>query len=207
MPDKYKQALTSKWAYLAYGLLLGVLIIFAIRFVSYQPEETHYHANFAVYIDGKREEFKGPQYYQEVKVCSLHGATPAARTHMHDEENGVVHVHDDAVTWGQFFENLGWNLGPDFIRDRTALHVAEGDNKLNIVLNGDNLTDLSSVSNQVIGDEDRLLLSYGAVDKATLDTQFKTVPADAHEYNHKNDPASCSGAHGTSVSDRLKHLL
>lgn len=207
MPDTYKQALTSKWAYLAYGLLLGVLVVFAIRFVTYHPEETHYHANFAVYIDGKREQFKGPQYYQEVKICSLHGTTPPARTHMHDEENGVVHVHDDAVTWGQFFENLGWNLGPDYIRDRTTLHIADGDTKLNIVLNGDNLTDLSTISNQVIGDKDRLLLSYGAISGDDLDMQFKTVRSDAGEYNLKNDPASCSGAHGNGLADRLKRVL
>lgn len=208
MLENYKTTFRSQWAYLLYGVIVGALIILGIRYVTYSPEETHYHANFAVYINGQREEFKSPQYYEEVKICSLHDTiTPQVRTHMHDEENGVIHVHDDAVTWSDFFNNLGWSLGPDFIRDRTTLHVADADNKLNIVLNGDNLTGLTSLADQVIGNEDRLLISYGVIDKAELAKEYASVPSDAHIYNHKQDPASCSGMDSSTPVNRLKHLF
>lgn len=204
-----KTLLTSKWAYLLYGLLLGALLVLGIRFITYQPEhDTHFHANFAVYIDGEREQFKEPRYYEEVKLCSLHdNMTPQARVHMHNQENGVLHVHHDGVTWGQFFENLGWMVGPDLVRTPEFTYLADDTSKLNIVLNGDNLTGLSTITNQLIGDRDRLLVSFGNVDKAALDTQYKAVPSSAGEYNTKPDPAGCAGNHETTLGDRFRNLF
>ncbi len=205
--DHIRSIVTTKWAFLAYGVLAAAVLLLGIRFITYNPHETHYHANFAVYINGQREEFENPQYYEEVKVCSLHGTTPQARTHMHDEENGVIHIHDDAVTWGDFFNNLGWSIGPDFIRSLDILYVPDGDKQLNIVLNGENLTGLTSIANQVISDKDRMLISYGSEDQSVLDRQFKTVPDTAGEYNQKPDPAACAGGHEASAGERLKHLF
>lgn len=201
--------MTSKSAYLLYGLLLGALLVLGIRFFAYQPEDdTHFHANFAVYINGEREQFKEPRYYEEVKLCSLHdNMTPQARVHMHNQENGVVHIHHDGVTWGQLFENLGWIIGPDFIQTPTRMYTADDMNKLNIVLNDDNLTGLSTITNQLIGDKDRLLVSYGDAGKTVLDTQYKTVPNNAGIYNTKPDPAGCGGSHTITVGERLKHLF
>jgi hypothetical protein len=206
MADNFKSFLTSKWAFLVYGLLLGALVILGIRFATYSPHKVHYHANFAVYINGQQEKFKDPTYYEEVNICNLKGTlTPQARTHMHDEEAGVVHVHDDAVTWGDFFANLGWVLGPDFIRTRTKLYVTDDTNKLNIILNGQNLTDLSSIANQVIQDRDRLLVSYGPDDQITLAAQYKTVPSNAAEVDKRQDPSTCSGGDKVTPGDRLRH--
>jgi hypothetical protein len=200
--------LFSKGAYFIYGLLLSAVLILGIRYATYHEHEAHYHANFAVYINGQQEDFKDPQFYQEVKICSAEGnMTPQMRTHMHNNENGVIHVHDDGVTWGQFFENLGWIVGPDFIRTTDTLYTATDSQKLNIVLNGQNLTGLSSITNQLIDNKDRLLLSYGGDDKAALDKQFATVADNAEEYNNKDDPAGCSGAHTVTPAERLKNLF
>jgi len=200
----------SKWSFLVIGLLVGAVIILGIRFVTYSKPQTHYHANFAVYINGQREEFKGPQYYEEIAACTTNGPIqPAQRAHMHDGINSVIHVHDDGVTWDQFFENIGWYLGPNFIQDdKGNMYVENGDNKLNLVLNGQNLTDLTSLSNVVIKDEDRLLVSFGDINKATLDTEFKSVPSTAHHYDVTPDPASCAGQMGkVTAADRFKHLF
>ena len=199
----------SKWCVLAAGVVLGALVVLTIRFFTYSVQHTHYHANFAVYINGQREEFKGPQYYQEVAACTAHGPIqPAQRAHMHDNINSVIHVHDEGVTWDQFFENLGWNLGPNFIQDNQQhMYVEDGDNKLNLVLNDQNLTDLTSLANVVIKDQDRLLISFGTIDQSTLDTEFKSVPATAHHYDVTKDPASCSGGESVTISDRFKHLF
>src|SRR5690242_12924059 len=45
------------------GFLLGILWLVGMRFLTVTPTETHYHANFAVYINGTREEFKSFAYY------------------------------------------------------------------------------------------------------------------------------------------------
>jgi hypothetical protein len=192
------------------GLLLGALIVLGIRFATYKPVQVHYHANFAVYINGKREEFKGPQYYQEVAVCSstndIH--MPQQRTHMHDNINSVIHVHDHSVTWGQFFENLGWYVGPDFIqKDDGTRYVADDTNKLNVVINGQDYTGLQAITNEVINDRDRLLLSFGNIDQKTLDQEFKSVPSTAKHYDESKDPASCSGSEKVTLKDRLHHLF
>lgn len=192
------------------GLVLASVVILGIRFVTYSVKHTHYHANFAVYINGKREEFKASHYYEEIAACSVNGPIqPAQRAHMHDEINSVLHVHDDGVTWQQFFNNIGWTLGPNFIQDDAHnLYLEDDTNKLNVVLNDQNLTDLTNIANQTIKDEDRLLISFGTIDDKTLDREYKSVPATAHQYDISKDPASC-GAHMDHVTtaDRLQHLF
>src|SRR5436190_1007345 len=84
------------------AVLAGALLVLAIRFINYKPTNTHYHANFAVYINGQREQFNGPTYYEEESMGSCttdKEMIPADRAHMHDNENDVIHVHDKAVTW------------------------------------------------------------------------------------------------------------
>lgn len=195
---------------MAVGALLGALIILAIRFATYHVTATHYHANFAVYLNGQREQFKGPQYYEEVAACTAHGPIqPAQRAHMHDNINSVIHVHDDGVTWQQFFNNIGWTLGPNFIQTDTGTMYTEDDaNKLNIMLNSQNLTDLTSIANQTIKDRDRLLISFGNIDNPTLQQEYKTVPSTAEKYDTSQDPASCAGQMTkVTFSDRLHHLF
>lgn len=203
--------LKNKYFLLTTGLLLGALIVLAIRFVTYaSPNHTHYHANFAVYINGQRETFNDPFYYQEVTACTASGPIrPEQRAHMHDNINSVIHVHDDGVTWGQFFENLNWYVGPDFIQTRSGtMYKADGDNQLHVLLNGQDFTGLAPIADQVIGDDDRLLLSFGNIDDATLQKEYKSVPTTAHHYDVTKDPASCAGAmQKVTFSDRLHHLF
>lgn len=200
----------TRWFLFTAGLLLGALIILVIRFATYSVHTTHYHANFAVYIHAVREEFEGPQYYEEVAACTANGPIqPAQRAHMHDSINSVIHVHDDGVTWQQFFNNIGWTLGPNFIQDdKGNLYLEKGDDKLNIVLNGQNLTDITSIANQTIKDRDRLLVSFGAIDSKHLQAEYASVPSTAKHYDETPDPASCSGQmNKVTVSDRFKHLF
>ena len=206
---KYLSFAKTKWFLFFGGLILGAIVILAVRFVTYQPNLVHYHANFALYINGQREAFKGAQYYQEVNVCSSSGgiAAPQQRAHMHDDISGLVHVEDHVVTWGQFFENLGWYVGPDFIQTAAGnTYQAADQAKLHIILNGQDYTDLTPITNTLIKDKDRLLVSFGDIDQATLNTEFKTVPQTAGSADLTPDPVSCSGSATVTTSDRLRHL-
>src|SRR5450432_3603881 len=84
------------------GIIVGVLALLVVRYFTYNPPRVHYHANFAVYINGQQEQFKDNFYYEsEASACTATGnITPPDRAHMHDHINNVVHVHDHAVTWG-----------------------------------------------------------------------------------------------------------
>lgn len=192
------------------GGVAGVLGMLVVRFVTYMPATVHYHANFAVYLNGKRDEFKSPQYYQSVSICSSESGitTPEQRAHMHDNINSVIHVHDKATTYGQFFENIGWEIGPDFVKtDDGTLYRSSDTEALHIIINGQDYTGLGSISNMVIKDKSRLLVSYGALSQATIDQEYKTVPNTAAHQDASTDPASCSGNEKISWKDRLHHLF
>lgn len=210
MPNKYLGFIKSKW-FIGIGcLVLGAAIVLGIRFFTYKPDDVHYHANFAVYINGERQQFKGQQYYEETEMCAVNtSVTPGTRAHMHDNVNNVVHVEDHAVTWGQFFSNLGWTLGPSFIASPDGVIYNENsDNRLNIILNGQDYTDLGDMSNTVIKDQDKLLVSFGDESNEVLQQEYRTIPSSAHRYDITKDPASCSGGHsGTTMHDRLTHMF
>ena len=191
------------------GLLLGTLIILAIRFISYQPEDAvHYHANFALYINGQREPFSGPSYYEETTGCAEHDdITPGERAHMHGNINDVVHVEDQAVTWGHFFANLGWYVGKDFIQSSQKVFLPDEQNQLSLILNGQDLTGISSITNTVIKNEDRLLVSYGSEKTDELQKRYQSIPSTARKYNQEKDPQGCSGTESANFTDRLKHLF
>ena len=191
------------------GLIIGVAIILGIRFATYSVEEgVHYHANFAIYLNGQREQFKDIFYYIGAESCtgeSEHATNPYARAHMHDSVNDVVHVEDEAVTWGQFFQNIGWIVDPEVIRTPDQIFLADSQNKLTFMLNGEQ-TD--KVINSVIGDKDRLLVDFGLTNNQTLQKEFASIASTAEKYNGMKDSGSCGGAsQETSWKDRLKHMF
>lgn len=195
----------SVWLMGGVGFMLGATLILGIRFFTYQPEGTHYHANFAVYINGQREQFKSPFYYEEVAACDASGQiTPTQRAHMHDMKSDVVHVHDHAVTWGHFFQNIGWTVGKGILQTNDKLYVADDQNTLSFLLNGQHIRD---IANRKIEDKDRLLINFGDQDKDSLQKEFATVPATAATYDQNKDPASCSGSAEPTLEERWEHLF
>ena len=186
------------------SLIVGALMLTAVRFFFDQPLPTHYHANFAVFIDGKREEFKGPGYYEEVQSC-VTLENPRNRTHMHMPDNNVVHVHDKFVTWGNFFENIGWALGPDTLVTTNAVYRTQDGKTLTFLLNGKEVT---SPYNKMVKDEDTLLISYGD-GSADHKQQAEAAkhPTTAHTANVQHDPAACKGAEPLGFKTRLKKAL
>lgn len=190
------------------GLILGVILILGERFVTYHPpKRVHYHANFAVYINGQREQFKDIFYYVDAGgTCNLQQKmTPYERAHLHDNINDVVHVEDEAVTWGQFFQNIGWVIDPKLVRTPDQLLLADSGNKLTFILNGEQ-TD--KVINSVIGDKDRLLVDFGSTDSQTLQQEFESVASTAGIYNGSKDAGSCGGAsEDDSWTNRMRHMF
>lgn len=191
------------------GILIGVLVVLSIRFVTYAaPEETHYHANFAVYIDGEREPFSNPLLYEELSSCevvTVEMMTPGERAHLHDEVNDVVHVEDEAVTWGNFFQNIGWNVNSRYVDNSSKVLVSDDTKKVVFMLNGEEINDPTS---RVIDSKDRLLVSYGTSSKEELQKQYESIDTTAEKYNTTKDPASCGAGHSeNSFEERLKHMF
>jgi len=189
---------------LGIGFLAGVFMLTLTRAVTYSPQYVHYHGNFSLYVNGEREEFDSFTFYEEVQACGVGGADPKARVHMHNQENHLVHVHDEAATWGHFFANLGFGITPNAIETDRGVMTEENGNRLVFYLNGEVV---DSIANRVIESEDVLLIDYGQSSEEEIRQRYASIPRDAGGANTKPDPATCSGSDEPSLLDRLKHAV
>jgi hypothetical protein len=124
---------------------------------------------------------------------------------MHQPDNNVVHVHDKNVTWGHFFESIGWALGSDTLVTTDTVYKTTDQKALTFYLNN---KEVASPFDQVIGNEDVLVVSYGD-GSANLKTQAQEAkkPTPAHTANIQKDPAACRGSEELSFTTRLKNAL
>jgi len=178
--------------------LAGALAFGVLRFaVAPLNHTTHYHANWAIWVDGERVDLSGDRYMEEIGACSAsyEGIRPEERVHMHENNQDVVHVHHDGATWGHLLANLDMTLGDDFLVTADRVRHEAGDGRsLVFVVNG---LAVPSVHNRVIRSGDRLLVSVTSASVAeVLEEEFPRVASDAPEYNATMDPSSCTGGHG-----------
>lgn len=188
------------------GFFLGLIWFSAIRMVLVKNTSLHYHANFAIFVDGQQLKLEGPSFYEEVATCGVDGENdPKRRVHLHNNEAEVVHVHDEAATWGQLLANLRYGLSDSSITLDDIVLVDNTDGKqLTFWLNG-KLVD--RISNQVISSKDVLLISYGSEDEAALAQQFASIPNTAAHVNEVADPGTCSGNQPLTFTERLRRAL
>ncbi len=180
--------------------ILTALLFFGLRFVFVSANSVHYHANFGVFVDGERLPFDKFTFYEEVQSCGGEGS-PKVRVHMHDSVSHVVHVHDDLVTWGHFFSNIGYAHGDTVFKTDESVYVEGDDLSISYVLNGE---EVGATANRVIEDEDRLLISINSEQDVDLNEQFNQIEQDAEEYNKRTDPSACSGADVLTLSERIE---
>lgn len=187
------------------AFLFGAFSAFCVRFVLVQKHDTHYHANFALFVNGERDEFKNFTFYEEIAACSSEQLNdPHTRVHMHDSISHVVHVHDKAATWGAFFANLGYTLGNAVLVTNSGVFVDGQGGELSFRLNGETV---STIANEVIESEDVLLIEYGSDNVAALDAHYNKIVQDADDYNKRTDPSACTGGKTETFGDRFKRTL
>ncbi|MDQ3123845.1 MAG: hypothetical protein M3Q14_04145 [bacterium] len=186
------------------SFLAGVLWLAAVRFLIVRSEETHYHANFAVYINNIRLGFNETSFYEEIAACSVENDNnPKGRVHMHEQVSDVIHIHDKRVTYGNFFHNIGWNAGDEVLETNDEIYQTLDSIKLTYILNGQKT---ERIDNRIIGNADQLLVSYGQANDAELKAQFNSISNSAVEVNNKPDPASCSGLNEAGHDSFLERL-
>lgn len=188
------------------GLLVALIATTAIRYALIKDTAVHYHANFALYINGQEDPFKSFTFYEEIAACDTHELdNPKPKAHMHDQNAHLVHVHAHGMTWGYFFTNLGYTLGDNLIKTDNGVFIAGDDgNQLTFYLNGQKV---DHIAGSVIKSEDVLLINYGKDSDATLKQRYDSIPRDAHKANLTKDPAACSGGAELTTWNRLKQAL
>lgn len=171
---------------------LGLAYYLGGDYKAYQLS-THYHANFWVFIDGKRIDFSDDKYMEDIAACKV-GVQKSAkdRVHLHENNMGTIHVHDDGVTWWHFFSNIGYNFTSQSITDDEGkTWNTDGEKKLLFFING---KEVKNPFNTEIRSEDVLMISYGTSNAPDVLKNFEPIiKKDAKEYNQKNDPSTCSG--------------
>jgi hypothetical protein len=206
MTDRLKFLLNKRLVWAIAGFLVGLISLVAFRLITYKSPNVHYHANFALYINGEKDEFDSFTFYEEVQACVGDAINnPKSRVHMHNFENHAVHVHAAGVTWGHFFANLGYALGNNVVRTDKGVFVdSSNDNQLRFLLNGEYVTD---IANRVIGNEDVLLIDYGRDTNSELNNRFDSIPRDAGSMNEKFDPGGCAGDEELNFWERLERAI
>lgn len=178
--------------------LAGVVALGAVRFAAAPLNRTtHYHANWAVFVNGERLDLAADRFMEEIGACTASYAEilPEQRVHLHENNPDVVHVHHDGATWGALMANLDMALGEDFLFTADGVRYQSGpEASLVFVLNG---LQVPAVHNRVVASGDRLLISVtSAAVREVLEREFPRVADNAAEYNAQMDPSSCSGGHG-----------
>lgn len=190
------------------GLALGILGLGAARFAATPWEdEIHYHANWAVFLDGERLDLSADWYMEDVSACVAGGEVlPTQRVHMHNNDHDVVHVHHEGVTWGHLLTNLGIVLGDDFLVLDDGRRFEEGAGRtLKFVVNG---FPVGEIENRLIESGDRLVVSFGPESVEEVEErQLSRVGDDAEAYNERQDPAGCSGASEPGFGERLRRAF
>lgn len=194
---------------LVVGVLLGLVVFGAVRLIALPPlDHVHYHANWAVWIEGERVDLSGDRYMQSVSACVTDPSsmTGEARVHMHENNQDVVHVHHAGATWAHLLQNLGWGIGYGWmVTDSGEMYRDEGDKRLTFILNG---LDVPPAHDRVIRPGDRLLISFGGEPPEELTrVRFPTVADDAPGFDGTYDPAGCAGHEEESFSDRVRRAL
>ncbi len=208
--NKHVRFIKTKWFIAVACLLLGAAIVLGVRFLTYKPDDVHYHANFAVYINGQREEFKSLKYYEETAaaICTAKPVeeddNPMSRVHMHDMVSDIVHVEDHRVTWGNFFTVLGWGVGDNYISTGNQIYSPNANDKLTFTLNGKKV---DSIANLVISDQDKLLVNYGPQTSSQVQKEYAGIQNKAQKEDQEQDPAGCSGQHETTMRERAMHMF
>lgn len=196
--------------HLLVGIAFGILLFGLVRLALLpEIEVVHYHANWALWINGERVDFSGDQYMEDVAACSVAGhleIAPKNRVHMHENNPDVVHVHHGGATWGHLLQNLGWGIGPDWIVTDSGEMYREADGaRLSFILNG---FEVPPANNRVIARGDRLLISFGTEDSGELlNERFPTLASDAPVFDATYDPAGCAGHAEETFSERLRRAF
>lgn len=198
------------WTAGAVGVFAGVLLLAGFRFMTVSPPMvTHHHANWAVFVAGKRLDLSDDRFMEDVASCrtSPESIRPQDRIHLHDGDDDVVHVHHPASTWGQLLANLEMAAGPDYlVTPDGAKHFATGDSSMVFIRNGQRVYDLT---NEAVRSLDRVVLSFGTESPdAVMSEHFSQVAENAAEHNEKADPGACMGSHeAETFGSRLRRAF
>jgi hypothetical protein len=189
-------------------LLIIWVVLFLTGYVLSASEHAapHFHANFAMHINGERVDFSAVEYSEDIAGCSITGEiTPKDRVHLHENNQDTIHIHASGVSWGHFFANNNFSFWENYISlDSGEMFQNNNIAKIQYVLNG---KIKNNPFNRAIWSKDRLLINYGTQTEIELLELYETVSDNAGEYNAKYDPGSCWGTNENWILVILREFV
>lgn len=176
-----------------------VLLFFFTGFIVWKTlqvpaEPVHYHANFAVFVDGKQVDFSRPEL-MHIAPCTddTHLDTdPAENVHLHDGIGNVVHLHMAGITWKTFFDSIKFDY----------LALTNG-KELTVYRNGE-MVSPGILTDIPIGRQDRVLIQI-ATQSAFISSEYEKVGTNAAEYDTgKVGIEKCGSAASLSLWQRFR---
>lgn len=117
----------------------------------------HWHADFAVVINGETWDFSESQY------ISTEDDPLAESAHIHEPRHSVAHVHLEQTTWREFLSTLEFQLGDGILTTPEGDTYEDGDEgEWHYIVNG---VTIDGLQQQYISDLDRVLMVYGDLDE------------------------------------------
>jgi len=155
-----------------------ILLIFAITLVilinscseknSFGPYgSTHNHADFKVYILGQALNFNSPKFQVMEDL-----------THLENNDGDVLHVHVTGMTLGYFLKSIGMIMDNECITTDTGNQYCNlGKATLKVYLKNQNTNwrQIYDVTDYIINDLDKILVSYGTEAEDEINEQQSSV--------------------------------
>lgn len=171
------------------GIVVGILgIIGYVQFeIAQIPDEFHEHADFAVFLNGEQYSFARPEFMTDtacgitlqthgILVAQAHGSEGEEEgsmgyyennVHLHDMIGSTVHVHQEGITWHNFFDSLGLTFDDNLFIDHQGNEYRTDDkNGFMFFVNG---AQVDTLENRDIRNFDEVLISYGPLTRTVND--------------------------------------
>lgn len=175
--------LPARWTAIV-SIVCGLILFLTGAVViqpSPNPDPNHTHADFAVWINGRRVDFTKPEYMSGLSTDDHTHDEPAEyrhqHFHLHDGNGDVLHRHKPGLTLGEFFQSIGMSMTDQCFREPGADSVCSGSGGKvwRMFVNG---LERPYDPGYVFADLDRLLLTYGSDDRDVL-FQLGSLTSDA----------------------------
>lgn len=137
-------------------------------------EETHYHADVVVAVNGEPIDLSDDQYMSGI------GQILAEHVHLHDNNDDVIHYHDTGITLASFLTSIGLDLNEQCLTYNEQDYCTDDENVLRLYVNG---TLIDNPTRYVAADEDQLLLYHGPDNQERINTLLQTITTDACIYS------------------------
>lgn len=179
---------------------LAIILICAVGLFSIyvlnqeQDKETHYHADFKVYVEGEFYNFSQEEFMSTPENIQ------SRNVHLHDDNGKIIHYHAEGITLENFFSSIGINFTSSCIEVDQVEYCSDGEKQLVMIVNGE----ITPLNPQYIAkDLDRILIAHVSLEENATEL-FENVTDEAciqsGQCPERGDPFDESSCGPTSCS-------